>query len=217
MATNPKQVRLENVRLLYAAAVFTPQKGPNGEGEPKYSATFGFAPTHPAHAQIKAALKAAAEEKWKEKAGDVFMQLKAGDKLCLHDGDAKADKDGYKGNLYVSASNKLKPLVVDNKAAPGQTSVRVIEANEGRIYSGCYVNATIELWAQDNKFGKRINASLMGIQFLRDGQRLSGGGVASVEDYSPIPEAADAPASGGAGAPSGATAPAAGGNPDPFA
>lgn len=213
---NPLQVRLENVRLLYAAALFTPQKGPNGEGEAKYSATFGFAPTHPAAAAVKAALKAAAEQKWGAKAGEIFVMLKAGDKICLHDGDAKADKDGYKGNLYVSASNKLKPLVVDNKPAPGQTSVRIIEANEGRVYSGCYVNATIELWAQDNKFGKRINASLMGVQFLRDGQRLSGGGVASVEDYAPIPEAADEKP---AGAPQGggATAPAAGANPDPFA
>lgn len=189
---NPLQVRLENVRLLYAAAVFAPQKGPNGVGEAKYSATFGFAPTHPAHAAVKAALKAAAEGKWKDKAGEVFIALKAGDKLCLHDGDSKAGKEGYKGQMFVSASNKLKPLVVDNKPAPGTTTVRVIEANEGRIYSGCYVNATIELWAQDNQFGKRINASLMGIQFVRDGERLSGGGVASVEDYAPIPDAADA-------------------------
>lgn len=215
---NPLQVRLENVRLLYAAALFTPQKGPNGEGEAKYSATFGFAPTHPAHAAIKAALKAAAESKWGAKAGEIFLMLKAGDKLCLHDGDAKANKEGYKGNLFVSASNKLKPLVVDNKPAPGQTSVRVIEANEGRVYSGCYVNATIELWPQDNKWGKRINASLMGVQFLRDGERLSGGGVASVEDYQAIPDADEQSA---ASNPAGAqqSTPAAGAKPavDPFA
>jgi hypothetical protein len=64
-------------------------------------------------------------------------------------------------------------------------------ASSGKPYSGCYVNAVIELWAQDNKFGKRINASLMGVQFLRDGQRLSGGGVASADDFQAIPEAAE--------------------------
>jgi len=29
---------------------------------------------------------------------------------------------------------------------------------------GCYVNALLELYGQDNKYGKRINASLKGIQ-----------------------------------------------------
>jgi hypothetical protein len=87
-----------------------------------------------------------------------------------------------------------------------------LSASSGKVYSGCYVNASIELWAQDNKFGKRINATLMGVQFLRDGARLVGGGVASADDFEAIPEAAgDAqamPATAGA---------ATGGNPDPFA
>lgn len=204
------KIKLNNVRLLYAAALFEPQKGPNGEGDPKHSATFGFAPDHPVVAEIRAGFKKVAEEKWGAKATEIFLQLKAGDKLCLHDGAAKADREGYAGNMYLSASNKLKPLVVDNVAAPGTTTPRVLSATDGRVYSGCYVNATIELWAQDNKFGKRINASLMGVQFHRDGPRLSGGGVASVDDFEAIPEAA-APASGGA------TAPAAAATVDPFA
>jgi hypothetical protein len=199
------KIKLRDVRLLYAAALFEPQKGPNGEGEPKHSATFGFSPNHPVAAEIRAGFKKLAEEKWGAKAGDVFLALKAGDKLCLHDGDAKADKEGYKGNLYLSASNKLKPLVIDGNLSP-------LAANSGRPYSGCFVNATIELWAQDNKFGKRINASLQGVQFLRDGPRLSGGGVSSVEEYEAIPEAAGAaPAAGGATAPTGGAAV------DPFA
>jgi hypothetical protein len=194
-------IKLKDVRLLYAAALFEPQRGPNGEGEPKHSATFGFAPTHPVVAQIRAEFKKLAEEKYGAKAGDVFLALKAGDKLCLHDGDAKADKEGYKGNLYLSASNKLKPLVIDGNLSP-------LQANSGKPYSGCYVNATVELWVQDNKWGKRINASLKGVQFLRDGVRLSGGGVSSVEDYEAIPDAA--PSEGAAPATTG------GSNPDPF-
>ncbi len=209
------KIKLQNVRLLYAAALFEPQKGPNGEGDPKFSATFGFPPDHPVVAEIKAGFKKVAEEKWGAKAAEVFAALKAGDKLCMHDGAAKGDREGYAGNQYLSASNKLKPLVVDNVAAPGTQTPRVLTATDGRVYSGCYVNATIELWAQDNKFGKRINASLMGVQFARDGQRLSGGGVASVDDFEAIPEAA-APAGGGA-----TTAPAAGATAgasvDPFA
>jgi hypothetical protein len=199
------KVKLKDVRLLYAAALFEPQKGPNGEGQPKHSATFGFSPNHPVVAEIRAGFKKVAEEKWGAKAAEVFAMLKAGDKLCLHDGDAKADKEGYKGNLYLSASNKLKPLIIDGNLSP-------LAANSGRPYSGCFVNATIELWAQSNEFGKRINASLKGVQFLRDGPRLSGGGVSSVEEYEAIPEAAGAaPAAGGATAPTGGAAV------DPFA
>ena len=177
------RIMLKNVRLLYGAALFTPQRGPNGEGEPKHSATVGFPKDHPAVAAIKQGFQKVATEKWGAKAGDVYTQLKAGDKLCLKDGDAKADKEGYKGNLYLSASNKLKPLVIDGMKQP-------LDANSGKPYSGCYVNAEIELWAQDNKFGKRINASLRGVQFVRDGQRLAGGGVSSADDYEAIPDEA---------------------------
>lgn len=197
-------IKMKDVRLLYAAALFEPQRGPNGEGDPKHSATFGFSANHPVVAEIRAGFKKVAEEKWGAKAGDVFLALKAGDKLCLHDGDAKADKEGYKGILYLAASNKLKPLVIDGNLSP-------LAANSGKPYSGCYVNATVQLWAQDNRFGRRINASLKGVQFLRDGPRLSGGGVSSVEEYEAIPEAAGAAsATGASGQPAGAAV-------DPFA
>lgn len=46
----------------------------------------------------------------------------------------------------------------------------------------------IDVWAQDNNFGKRINASLGGVQFLRDGDAFAGGGVASEEDFDDISE-----------------------------
>lgn len=202
------EVMLLDVRLLYAAALFEPQRGPNGEGDLKFSATFGFAPTHPAAAAIKDAFRKAAEAKWGAKAGEVFAALKAGDKLCLHDGAAKVGKEGYAGVLFVSASNKLKPLVIDGNKSP-------LSATSGRPYSGSYVNARIQVWAQDNRFGRRLNASLQGVQYLRDGERLSGGGVASADDFQAIPESAGAGGSvvaGGGAVPAGAGAAV-----DPFA
>ena len=192
------EIKLNDVRLLYGAALFEPQRGPNGEGDLKFSGTFGFPPTHPAHAALKEAFRKVAEEEWGAKAAEVFASLKAGDKLCLHDGAAKADKPGYAGNLFVSASNKLAPLVIDGNKSP-------LKATSGRPYSGCYVNAVVQLWAQDNRFGRRINASLMGVQFLRDGERLSGGGVASADDFEAIPEAPGAAPTGGAPAPADAS------------
>ena len=40
------------------------------------------------------------------------------------------------------------------------------------------MNAIVELWAQDNNYGKRINASLAGVQFAKDGEAFAGGTVA---------------------------------------
>jgi len=39
------------------------------------------------------------------------------------------------------------------------------------------------LWAQDNQFGKRVNAELLGVQFVRDGEPFGGGKPATPEDF----------------------------------
>ena len=66
-------------------------------------------------------------------------------------------------------------------------------AADGKPYSGCHVNVIIDVWAQDNQYGKKINAQLQGIQFLRDGEAFSGGGVAADQsDFEEITEGADA-------------------------
>ena len=41
--------------------------------------------------------------------------------------------------------------------------------DDNKLYPGCYVNVVITLWAQNNKFGKRINANLLAVQFVKDG------------------------------------------------
>lgn len=58
----------------------------------------------------------------------------------------------------------------------------LLTVTAGRPYSGCYVNATITIFAYDNQ-GKGISASLGGVQFFRDGDAFAGGGVASEDDF----------------------------------
>ena len=48
---------------------------------------------------------------------------------------------------------------------------------ERKAFSGAVVNASVEIWAQDNKFGKRINATLIAVQFQADDEPLGGGHV----------------------------------------
>uniref|UniRef100_UPI0025B91E9B ssDNA-binding protein n=1 Tax=Candidatus Symbiopectobacterium sp. TaxID=2816440 RepID=UPI0025B91E9B len=82
---------------------------------------------------------------------------------------------------------KARPLVIDRDRS-------ALTAADGKPYAGCYVNATIDIWAMDNNFGKRINASLGGVQFLCDGDAFAGGGVATPDDFENMSEGADAEA-----------------------
>jgi hypothetical protein len=173
------RVRIQNVRFNYTNSLFTAQVPQQGEGKAKFSVVAIIPRDHPQLAEIKAAMSETAVAKWGAKAGETLKQLQAADRLCLHDGDAKSDKAGYAGNLFINASNELRPLVV----GPSQ---EVLTAADGKPYSGSYGNVIVEFWAQDNKFGKRVNASLMGAQHVKDGERLSGGGVAAADDFEAI-------------------------------
>lgn len=187
MKVQMKDVRLSFVNVFEA-------KAPTGGGEAKFSCALIFPKDHPQKAEIERAIVTVAKEKWGDtKYMDVLKSLKAGDKLCLHDGDAKAETPGYAGNLFVNASNKIRPLVIDGQRAP-------LTAADGKPYAGCYGNVIVELWAQDNQFGKRVNASLLGVQFTRDGERLAGGSVASADDFEAIPDTAAEKAATGGGA-----------------
>lgn len=191
-AKTGNRLTIKDVRVAYAQGLFEARAavGADGKpGKPKYGAAFLFPKSHPCVRDLSAAVIAAAKGKWADKADAMLLMLKAGDKLPIHSGDAKATSTGYAGNLYMNAGNQIRPLILNTDRSP-------LNISDGKPYSGCYVNVIVEIWAQDNQFGKRVNASLLGVQFVRDGERLAGGSVASADDFEPIPEAAGAPASG---------------------
>jgi hypothetical protein len=171
------KIKLTNVRLSFAQLFDA--KTVNGEGKPAFSATFLIKPNDPQVKMINEAIDAVAKEKWGAKADANLKIMRTADKVCLHNGDLKANYDGFEGMLFVSARNPIRPLVVDANKTP-------LTAENGKPYSGCYVNASIELWPQDNNYGKRVNATLMGVQFFRGGESFSGGGVASEDDFDDV-------------------------------
>jgi len=171
------KIKLTNVRLSFAQLFEA--KTVNGEGKPAFSATFLIKPNDPQVKMINEAIDEVAKEKWGAKADANLKIMRTADKVCLHNGDLKANYDGFEGMLFVSARNPIRPLVVDADKSP-------LVAEDGKPYSGCYVNASVELWPQDNNYGKRVNATLMGVQFFRDGESFSGGGVASEDDFDDV-------------------------------
>jgi hypothetical protein len=177
------KIKLNAVRLSFPQLFEA--KTVNGEGKPAFSAAFLINPKDPQVAAINAAIDAVAKEKWGAKAEANLKLMRASDKVCLHDGDLKSNYDGFPGNLYVSARSTTRPLVIDKDKSP-------LTEQDGRPYAGCFVNASIELWAQDNNYGKRVNASLRGVQFFKDGDAFAGGGAASEDEFDDIAEGATA-------------------------
>jgi len=167
------KLMLTDVRLAFPS-LFKAQAF-EGSGAPSFGATLLLPPNHKAIAELKKGFATIAKEKWGTKADAVLKSLTATDKLCLHNGDTKEQYDGFTGNMFISARSKVRPLILNTDKSP-------LTEEDGKPYSGCFVNASIELWAQDNKFGKRINAQLRGIQFLRDGDAFAGGGSPASDD-----------------------------------
>jgi hypothetical protein len=168
------KIKLNAVRLSFPQLFEA--KTVNGEGKPAFSAAFLISPKDPQIAMINTAISSVAAEKWGAKADAILKTIRAADKTCLHSGDLKSNYDGFEGMMYISARNPLKPSVVDTNRSP-------LVAEDGRPYAGCYVNAVLELWTQDNNYGKRVNATLMGVQFYKDGESFVGGGVADADDF----------------------------------
>jgi hypothetical protein len=98
----------------------------------------------------------------------------ASDKLCLKDGD-ESGRPEFEGTYTLKASTKKRPVVIGRDRAP-------LTEDDNIVYAGCYVNAIFSLWAQNNQYGKRINAQLDGVQFNCDGDPFGEGSI-SVDEF----------------------------------
>lgn len=170
------KIKLINVRLSFPDLF----KAGEYEGNRNYGATFLVDPDSANHKVIMDAIKAVGEEAWKAKAPAILKAALASDgqKVCYWDGNLK-EYEGYEGMMALRATRgeaKGRPMVIDADKSP------LVEA-DGKPYAGCYVNASVELWAQDNKFGKTVRCTLLGVQFAKDGDAFSAGSVASEDDF----------------------------------
>lgn len=128
--------------------------------EAKYSLVMLF-PKKTDLTALKKAAAAAATEKWGAK-----EKWPKNLRLPFRDGNDKPDTQGYEDCIFVSASNKHRPGLVDNK-------LQAIIDEEG-FYAGCYARAEVIAFAYDTKGNKGVSFSLSNIQKLRDGEPFSG-------------------------------------------
>lgn len=101
------------------------------------------------------------------------------DDWFLRDGD-RTRKDENEGRWTLNASEQRGVIIRDaagNKLRDEKDNlVGAEDSNEIKemFYPGCVVSIMIRPWAQNNEFGKKINASLVAVKFMKDGERLGG-------------------------------------------
>jgi len=159
------KIKIPSARLSFPSLFNMASFG--GESTGKFEATFILDKKE--HAKQIEEIEAAIAKLQKE------LKVKlASDKLCLKDGD-EMERPEYQGKMTIKASTKKRPLVINRDKTP-------LTEDDNVVYAGCYVNAIITLWAQNNSYGKRVNAQLDGVQFVRDGEPFGDGGI-SVDQF----------------------------------
>jgi hypothetical protein len=186
-------VRAAFVRSLIGAA-----EEYEGNGVFRHSATFLVEPGSDNDKQIEAAFKAEAQAVWPKKAQAMLDSLRPQtNKCCYQKGDLK-EYDGFEGMMALTGHRKAtdgRPLLLDSMAGDDGKPAKLIGSDgkfypgkEGRIYGGCFVNATVEIYAQDGK-NPGLRCSLLGVQFAKDGDSFGGASKGKEDDF----EVIDAP------------------------
>ena len=149
------KVLLKNVRLSFPSLFKTEVYG--GEDTEKFAATFLIPKSDTKTVKLlEDSCKAALVEKYGE------GKVPKGFKMPLVDGDDK-EYQGYADHVCIKANTKKRPTLVNRDKTP-------IVEEDGILYGGCYVNASIDVWVMDNAYGKKVLASLNAIQFVKDGE-----------------------------------------------
>lgn len=174
-------IRLKNLQLAFPA-IAEPQS--YGDGEPAYGAKFPIVIGSEHQKMIEDAMKAEADAEWKDKADNVLSMLAEDNKLCFIKKVYRSKKTGepytgFEGTHYLSTRNaKTQPTVFDQYG----TEVTAKGDIERKAFSGAIVNASLEFWAQDNKWGRRVNCTLRGIMLTGEGTNIGGGSAPAGAD-----------------------------------
>ena len=168
-------IKLPSVRLSFPH-LFKPHAVAEGQ-EPKFGATFIL--DNQIHGRLLDQIEALIERV----SLDFFKKKVRLTKTCLRDGNDYPDKDGYgDGVMFIPANVATRPVVVNRDKTP-------IMEEDGIIYAGCYVNASIRLYAWEHKVGGRgVSAGLRAVQFVKDGESFGAGKVDADKEFDPLPD-----------------------------
>jgi len=154
---------------------------------PKFSCTLLFdeaAQNTPEFKAMVAAIKPAALDKF---GAEKLKTLKL--RHPIRDGSEKEGQAGYEGCKFISVSSKQRPQLVYAYKDPATGKLKQIE-DEMDLYAGCYVKASLTIYAYDKAGNRGVNFGLRNIQKLADGEPLGGRSRAD-DDFDAVEGAAD--------------------------
>lgn len=176
-------IRIDNVRLSYPHLAEPWAK--TEADTPRYSCT-GILPKD-THAEARKLILRRIKSLLKSEGKDGRPLSLPADKLFLRDGDANvtaSDDDEEDADTTETArpeyANAWTVAAAERKSKPSLRNKRgrvCSKTEEDEFYAGCFVNLWIRPWFQNNKFGKRMNANLVMVQFRKDGDPLGGGRI----------------------------------------
>ena len=176
-------IYLSNVRLSFPHLV-EPHSSLEG-GVKKYSADFIMPQDHPGFKQFMQQYATLIQTKWSEHANQVMQLIQTDRKLrCFGAGNEKIDKktfqpySGYLNMVYITANKDVPPQMIQSDGKPvDDTNTMAYQALARKMYGGCYVNAAVKPWVQDNKHGRGIRCDLVAVQFAGDDEAFGEGAV----------------------------------------
>lgn len=167
MSNGTKQEFLKTMTPKFRASfpqVFNPKAVQEGQ-EPKYSISMLFdeeAQKSPEFKAMKELMMKAIKNKW----GPDKKKWPKNLRNPFRDGTEK-EFDGYgEGVVFVNASSKMKPGIVDQ----GRNAI----ISEEEFYAGCYARATVNVFAYDTMGNKGVAFGLNNLQKLAEGEPFSG-------------------------------------------
>jgi hypothetical protein len=177
---------ISNARLSFPHLI-EPQKqmSENGKERISYNCELILAPNDPCFAQFMAKVQEMATAKWKEHTQQVLQIVGADRKLrCYGSGAEKVNKktfapyDGYAGGVYITCGRDTPPQVIqaDGKPIDPSNTMAYQQLTRG-MYGGCYINAAVKPWMQENKYGRGVRCDLIAVQFAKDGEPFGEGAV----------------------------------------
>ena len=163
--------------LAFAQQIFTAESFESG-GTEYYGTQLLIDPNSESAKVLNATIEAV-------RTGAKLGKVKA-DRICVSDGD-DTEYPSHQGMMVLRAARQAKkgrPLTVDNLLHP-------CVQEDNLLYSGAKARLRVNIWAQDNKWGKRINAELLVAQFIEHGDQIGGGMTPSVEGMEAVGDASN--------------------------
>lgn len=177
--------------ILSYAYIYKAQE-PQNEGEKaKFGCTLVFVPEaqkDPRFKALKVEALRVARAAWGAEADEMIRAGK------LNWPFLSGDPQYPEGSVFIRPRSESRPGVVGTQIDPLTGKLEEI-GDDGRLYSGCHVLASVSCYKYDKKMNKGVTFGLGNLQKLRDGERLDGR-TKAVDDFSPVEAVDDAALAG---------------------